>query len=208
MYGTKMNEEFISEATKMVSEEVEEFKKRPLKEMYSVIYMDCLYTNVRNEKGMSEKEAVYVALGIDIKGNKEILGFWIGASESSSFWYGILEELKERGVKDILFLCTDGVSGFKEILEQAYPKTIHQRCIVHIVRNMSKCVPNKEKYELCQDLKKIYKANSLEEAEENVKSFKEKYSKNTILLKRMNEYENSMLELFQYSENIRKLIYT
>lgn len=208
MYGTKLNEQFISDATKMVNEEVLEWKMRPLKEMYTVVYMDCLYTDVRSDKGISENTAVYVALGIDIKGNKEIIGFWIGDSEASSFWYGILEEIKERGVKDIIFLCTDGVSGFKEILEQAYPKTIHQRCIVHIVRNMCKCVPNKQREELCKDLKSIYKANTKEEAQENAQTFRKKWSKNTLLIKRMNEYENSMLELFAYSENIRKIIYT
>jgi len=208
MYGTKLNEQFISDATKMVNEEVLEWKMRPLKEFYPIMYMDCLYTDVRRETGISENTAVYVALGIDITGSKEILGFWIGDSESSSFWYGILEEFKERGVKDILFLCTDGVSGFKEILEQAYPKTIHQRCIVHIVRSMCKCVPNKQREELCKDLKTIYKANTKEEALENAKAFRNKWSKNTLLIKRMNEYESSMLELFTYSENIRKLIYT
>ena len=208
MYGTRLNEQFISEATKIVNEEVLEWKKRPLKEIYTVVYMDCLYTDVRSDKGVSENTAVYVALGIDIEGNKEIIGFWTGDSESSSFWYGILEELKERGVKDIVFLCTDGVAGFKEILEQAYPKTIHQRCIVHIIRNMCKCVPNKQREELCKDLKLIYKANTKEEAVENAKIFRNKWSKNTLLIKRMNEYENSMLELFTYSENIRKLIYT
>ena len=208
MYGTRLNEQFISEATKIVNEEVLEWKKRPLKEIYTVVYMDCLYTDVRSDKGVSENTAVYVALGIDIEGNKEIIGFWTGDSESSSFWYRILEELKERGVKDIVFLCTDGVAGFKEILEQAYPKTIHQRCIVHIIRNMCKCVPNKQREELCKDLKLIYKANTKEEAVENAKIFRNKWSKNTLLIKRMNEYENSMLELFTYSENIRKLIYT
>lgn len=208
MYGTKMNEEFISEATKMVNEEVEIWKKRPLKEIYPIVYMDCLYVDVRGERGVSENTAVYVALGIDITGSKEVLGFWIGDTESSSFWYGILDEIKERGVKDIVFLCTDGVAGFKEILEQVYPKTIHQRCIVHIIRNMCKCVTNKEREEMCKDLKTIYKANSREEALENVASFKEKWKANKILIKRMNEYEDSMLELFSYSENIRKLIYT
>ena len=99
LYGTKLNEEFISEATKMVSEDVIEWKKRPLKEIYPIIYMDCLYTNIRKEN-RSEKKAIYVALGIDITGKKEVIGFWEGESESSSFWYGILEEIKERGVKD------------------------------------------------------------------------------------------------------------
>lgn len=208
MYGTKMNEQFISEATKMVSEEVEQWKRRPLKEMYPIIYMDCLYVDVRGEKGISENTAVYVALGIDITGAKEVIGFWIGDRESSSFWYGILEEIKERGVKDIIFLCTDGVSGFKEILEEAYPKTKHQRCIVHIIRNMCKCVTNKQRKELCDDLKKIYKSETKEEAEENIKSFKDKYNKNKLLIKKIEEYTSSMTDLFLYSENIRKLIYT
>ena len=208
MYGTKLNEQFISDATKMVNEEVNEWKKRPLKEIYPIIYMDCLYTDVRNERSVSENKAVYVALGIDIKGSKEIIGFWIGDSEASSFWYGILDEIKERGVKDILFLCTDGVSGFKEILNESFPKTIHQRCIVHITRNMCKCVSNKQREELCKDLKGIYKVKNYEEAKENANAFREKWNDNILLTKKFNEYEESMLELYTYSENIRKLIYT
>lgn len=208
MYGTKLNEQFISDATKMVNEEVNEWKQRPLKEIYSIIYMDCLYTDVRNERSVSENKAVYVALGIDIKGSKEIIGFWIGDSEASSFWYGILDEIKERGVKDILFLCTDGVAGFKEILNESFPKTIHQRCIVHITRNMCKCVSNKQREELCKDLKGIYKVKNYEEAKENSKVFREKWRDNILLMRKFNEYEESMLELYTYSENIRKLIYT
>ena len=207
IYGTKINEEFISEATSMVNEEVKEWKKRPLKSMYSIIYMDCLYTSVR-ENGKSEKKAVYVALGIDMTGRKDVLGFWEGNSEYSSFWYGILEELKERGVEDILFLCTDGVSGFKEILEQAYPKTIHQRCIVHIIRNMTPCVCKKEMQELCNNLKGIYKSETIEEAKEAEKAFRERYKDNKILIKKFDANIESMLNLYNYSKNIRKLIYT
>jgi len=207
IYGTKINEEFISEATSMVNEEVKVWKERPLKEIYPIIYMDCLYTSVR-ENGRSEKKAVYVALGIDITGKKDVLGFWEGNSESSSFWYGILEELKQRGVKDILFLCTDGVSGFKEILEQAYPKTIHQRCIVHIVRSMTPCVVKKEMKELCSNLKSIYQSDTLEEAIEAEKSFRERYKDNKLLIKKLDANIDSMLNLYNYSKNIRKLIYT
>ena len=207
MYGINVNDEFISEATSVVKEEVEEFKKRPLKEIYSIVYMDCLYTDVRINN-VSEKVGVYVALGIDITGQKEVIGFWEGESESSSFWYGILEEIKQRGVKDILFLCTDGVSGFKEILEQVYPKTKHQRCIVHIIRNMTPCVLRKNMQELCTDLKSIYKAQTKEEAMVNADVFREKYSKNRLLIKKFENNIDSMLDLYEYSENIRKLIYT
>ena len=207
MYGINVNDEFISEATSVVKEEVEEFKNRPLKEIYSIVYMDCLYTDVRINN-VSEKVGVYVALGIDITGQKEVIGFWEGESESSSFWYGILEEIKQRGVKDILFLCTDGVSGFKEILEQVYPKTKHQRCIVHIIRNMTPCVLRKNMGELCTDLKSIYKAQTKEEATVNADVFREKYSKNRLLIKKFENNIDSMLDLYEYSENIRKLIYT
>lgn len=207
MYGMDVNDEFISEATSIVKEEVEEFKNRQLKSVYSIVYMDCLYTNVRINN-VSEKIAVYVALGIDITGQKEVIGFWKGESESSSFWYGILEELKQRGVKDILFLCTDGVTGFKEILEQVYPRTKHQRCIVHIIRNMTPCVLRKNMQKLCNDLKLIYKAKTKEEAIINADVFREKYSKNRLLIKKFENNVDSMLDLYEYSENIRKLIYT
>lgn len=105
--------------------------------------MDYLYTDVK-ENMKSEKKSIYVALGINIEGNKEVLDFWIGDSESASIWYGVLDDLKERGVKDILYLCSDGVTCFKGILEEAFPKTKHQRCIVHITRNLTKCLQKKE----------------------------------------------------------------
>lgn len=108
--------------------------KKGIKEIYPFVHMDSMYVNVKKNM-LSVKKAVYVVLGIDIEGNKEVIDFWIGDSESSSFWYRILEELKTRGVKDIIYLSSDGVSGFKQILDTVYPKTIHQRCIVHIIRN-------------------------------------------------------------------------
>lgn len=207
IYGVDVNENFISETTKMVSEEVLAWKQRELKEIYPFIYMDCMYVNVKEEM-VSVKKAVYVALGIDIDGNKDVLGFWIGDSESSSFWYGILEELKTRGVKDILYLCSDGVAGFKEILEESFPKTIHQRCIVHIIRNLTKCVSRKQWQELCNDLKTIYKTTDLESAEEATKIMLEKWKTNKILVKKLENDIPHMLQLYEYSENIRKIIYT
>lgn len=207
IYKVQLNDEFISNATKAVNEELIAWKKRPLKEMYPIVYMDCLYTSVR-ENNVSAKKAVYVSLGIDITGKKDIIGFWCGESESSNFWYGVLEEIKERGVKDILFLCTDGVSGFKEILEEVYPKTKHQRCIVHMIRNMTKCVPRKKWQELCNDLKTIYKAPNRETAISASEEFKEKYANNKLLIKKFENNVESMLDLFDYSRLIRKLIYT
>lgn len=207
IYGCKINEQFISEATSMVNEEVSVWQNRPLCPIYAVIYMDCLYVNVR-ENGISVKKAIYVALGINLKGEKDILGFWYGDTESSSFWYKVLEELKDRGVKDILFLCSDGVSGFKEILEEVYPKTIHQRCIVHIIRNMTPCVIRKELQGMCDALKAVYKANNREEALAAADSFREKYKDNKLLIKKFEANVDSMLNLFDYSKYIRKMIYT
>ena len=207
IYNVEINENFISETTKMVSEEVLVWQQRKLKEIYPFVYMDCMYVNVK-EKMVSEKKAVYVALGIDIEGNKDVLGFWIGDSESSSFWYGILDELKTRGVKDILYLCSDGVAGFKEILEESYPKTVHQRCIVHIIRNLTKCVSRKQWQELCADLKTIYKTTDLETAKESANIVLKKWESNKILIKKLKKDIPHMLQLYEYSENIRKIIYT
>ena len=207
IYNVEINENFISETTKMVSEEVLVWQQRKLKEIYPFVYMDCMYVNVK-EKMVSEKKAVYVALGIDIEGNKDVLGFWIGDSESSSFWYGILDEIKTRGVKDILYLCSDGVAGFKEILEESYPKTVHQRCIVHIIRNLTKCVSRKQWQELCADLKTIYKTTDLETAKESANNVLKKWESNKILIKKLKNDIPHMLQLYEYSENIRKIVYT
>lgn len=207
IYNVDVSEDFICETTKMVSEEIIEWKSRKLKEIYPFVYMDCMYVNVK-ENMISVKKAVYVALGIDIEGNKEVIDFWVGDSESSSFWYGILDELKERGVKDILYLSSDGVAGFKEILEATFPKTTHQRCIVHIIRNLTKCVSKKEWKSLCNDLKEIYKALTKETATDASKLILDKWKENKILIKKLNNDIPHMLQLFEYSESIRKIVYT
>ena len=205
IYNVDVSENFITETTKMVSDEVQAFKSRKLKEIYPFIYMDCIYVNVK-ENMTSVKKAVYVALGIDIEGNKEVLDFWIGDSESSSFWYGILDELKMRGVKDILYLSSDGVSGFKEILEASFPKTIHQRCIAHITRNLTKCVARKQWKELCDDLKRIYKNVNLEAATDAANNILEKWKTNKILYKKLSNDIPHLLQLYDYPEEIRKIV--
>ena len=207
IYGVDVSEQFISESTKMVNDEIIEWRKRKLQDIYPFIYMDCLYVDVK-EKMKSVSKAVYVALGVDIEGNKEVLDFWIGDSESSSFWYGVLEDLKARGVKDILYLCTDGVSGFKGILEDVFPKTTHQRCIVHIIRNLTKCIPKKEWKNFCNDLKNVYKAPNLESAKDSSKIILDKWKNNKILYKKLEENIPHLLQLFDYTENIRKIVYT
>lgn len=207
IYGVDVSEQFISESTKMVNDEIIEWRKRKLQDIYPFIYMDCLYVDVKEEM-KSVSKAVYVALGVDIEGNKEVLDFWIGDSESSSFWYGVLEDLKARGVKDILYLCTDGVSGFKGILEDVFPKTTHQRCIVHIIRNLTKCIPKKEWKNFCNDLKNVYKAPNLESAKDSSKIILDKWKNNKILYKKLEENIPHLLQLFDYTENIRRIVYT
>lgn len=207
IYGVDVSEQFISESTKMVNDEIIEWRSRKLKEIYPFIYMDCLYTDVK-ENMKSEKKAIYVALGIDIEGNKEVLDFWIGDSESASFWYGVLDDLKERGVKDILYLCSDGVTGFKGILEEAFPKTTHQRCIVHITRNLTKCLPKKNWKEFCTDLKSIYKAPNIESAKDSVKIVLDKWKNNKLLSKKLVDNIPHLLQLYDYPECIRQIVYT
>lgn len=207
IYKVEVSEDFIVESTKAVLEEVEQWQKRPLKKIYPFVYLDCLYVNIK-ESLISTKKAVYVALGIDIEGNKDVLGIWIDNSESSHFWYRVLEDLKERGVEDILFISSDGVAGLREILESVFSKAKHQRCIVHFIRNMTKCVSKKEWKELCNDFKGIYKAVDLDCAKEAYEKMLEKWKHNSLLIRKLKSNIEYVLELFEYPEEIRKVIYT
>lgn len=135
MYGVHINKDDISRLISAVSEETERWKNRKLKPMYVFTYADCLYVPIKDDI-TSSKKAVYVIIGVDVQGYKEILGLWIDDTESGSFWNNVFEDLKERGVEDILYMSSDGIAGFKGSLERIFPKTQAQRCVVHLVRNI------------------------------------------------------------------------
>ena len=207
VYKIELSNQTISALTASVSETVEKWQNRRLKECYPFVYVDCLYCYVK-ENLTSVKKAVYVMLGIDTEGKKEVLGIWIDKSESATFWNEIFEEVKERGVKDIFFVSMDGLKGLPEAIEKIYPKTITQRCIVHIVRNIYGILNKKEAGEIIKDFKKIYTSATKEMAEIEYKEFKKKYEKNTRLIKKVEENLEHIYQLFEYPEEIRKIIYT
>ena len=167
IYGFETSEGFISDVTDKILPQIEDWQNRPLDAIYPILYIDAIHYSVR-ENGIIRKLAAYVILGINIDGRKEVLTITIGDNESSKYWLSVLNELKNRGVKDILVICADGLSGIKEAIAAAYPKTEYQRCIVHQVRNTLKYVPDKDRKSFATDLKTIYHAVNEEQARQGL----------------------------------------
>jgi len=208
IYGFEVSESFVSNVTDKILPEIEEWQNRPLNDIYPVVYIDAVHFSVRKDK-LIQKLAAYVVLGINSEGYKEVLGLYVGQNESSKYWLNIFNELKNRGVKDIMVMCADGLTGIKESISVAFPKTEYQRCIVHQVRNTLKHVSHKDKKEFASDLKTIYHANSEETAYSNMLEITEKWN---------DKYPNSMKSwdvnwdaispIFKFSADVRKVIYT
>ena len=186
IYSINLSEETLSNMTKAVNEEVEIWQKRELEKCYPFVYVDCVYCAVKEDL-RSIKKAVYVVLGIDTKGIKDVLGIWIETTETASKWCKIFEELKTRGVEDIFFVSMDGLSGLPEAVEKIYPQAILQRCIVHITRNIYSTLPKKEAKEVISDFKRIYTASNLGHAKLEYEAFKEKYKSNKKLMKKVED---------------------
>jgi len=207
MYKIKLSKQTLSNMTDSISEETQKWQKRPLKKIYSVVYVDCIYCYVKRDF-IGEKTAVYVAIGIDIDGFKEVLGLYIDKTESATFWQSIFEDIKSRGTRDILFVCMDGLKGLPEAITKVFPKTITQKCIVHIVRNIYDIINKKEAKNIIADFKKIYTAPNLELAKLEYKNFTEKYKDNIKLMKKVSGIIDDIFGLFDFPKEIRKLIYT
>jgi len=209
LYGVKINKDKITQITNKIIPKIKEWQNRPLSEMYPVVFFDAMFFNVKHE-GRIIKKPVYIALGVNKSGYKEILGMWIGPeNESSKYWLKILNELKHRGLKDILIAAIDGLSGFSNAVNTAYPKTEVQSCIIHQIRNSTKYVSRKDLKEFTTDMKKIYRASSLELAEKNLKIFSDKWQeKYGYAVDSWNNNWAELSEFFNYSAKIRKLIYT
>ena len=176
IYGTEVSPQFISNVTDGVMDDVVAWRNRPLDAIYPIIYMDCIVVKIKENKQITN-HAIYFALGVNMEGQKELLGMWVSQNEGAKFWLHVLTELKTRGVEDILIACVDGLTGFPEAIETAYPKTTVQLCIVHLIRNSVKFVSYKERKAICADLKDIYKASTVEGAESALDSFSEKWDK-------------------------------
>lgn len=170
-------------------------------------YVDCLYAPVKKDL-ISEKTAIYVMLGINKYGKKEVLGIWINQTESATFWTSVFEEIKDRGVKEILFVSMDGLTGLSEAIEKVFPQATTQRCIVHIVRNIYSILDKKKAKEIINDFKKIYTASNIDNAKLEYENFIEKYNSNTKLIKKVSSLIEHVFSIFEYPEEIRKIIYT
>ena len=207
LYGVKISPDMVTAITDKIIPKIKDWQNRPLDEVYPVVFVDATYFYVRDE-GVVGKKAVYVILGINSEGYKDILGFYIGESESAKYWLNILNELKSRGLKDILILCADGLKGLPEAISTAYPNTEFQRCIVHMIRNTMAYVSYKDRRELATDLKTIYKAKTADEGYENLIELREKWIKRNVNLDNwINNWEN-VSTFFKYGEHLRKIIYT
>jgi putative transposase len=208
IYGTEVSCELISNITDEVIVEVKEWQNRPLDKLYAILYLDAMVVKVR-ENGHVFNKSLYIALAVNMEGEKEILGIWIEKTEGAKFWLSVITELKNRGAEDILIACIDGLSGFSEAISTIFPKTEVQRCIVHMVRNSMKYVPHKNKKAVAGDLKKIYNSDTEELAQENLQSFKEKWDDK--YPKISDSWEKTWTEVIPflaYPKDIRKVIYT
>ena len=193
--------------TRQISETIEDIYG-PLDEVYPILYIDAIHYSVR-DNGVIRKLAAYVILGINTEGKKEVLSITVGDNESSKYWLSVLNELKNRGVKDILIICADGLSGIKEAIAAAFPKTEYQRCIVHQVRNTLKYVPDKDRKAFAADLKTIYHASDEEKARLALDRVTEKWTtKYPNSMKRWYDNWDAITPIFKFSPDVRKVIYT
>ena len=208
IYGIEVSSTMISKITDKIIPEIKEWQTRQLEEVYPIVFMDAIHYSVRQD-GIVIKKAVYILIGINLRGEKEVLGFWIGENESSKFWLNILNEIGNRGVKDILIISVDNLKGFSEAIKSSYPKAEIQKCIVHQIRNSIKYVASKDLKEFTKDLKTVYKAVTLEQASNNLLHIEEKWGKKYKAgIKSWNDNWEELTTYFKYPQEIRKIIYT
>ena len=208
IYGFEASEGFISDVTDKILPQIEEWQNRPLDDVYPVIYIDAIHYSVR-DNGIIKKLAAYVILGINQGGRKEVLTIEVGQNESAKYWLSVLNNLKNRGVNDILIICADGLTGIKEAISTAFPNTEYQRCIVHQVRNTLKYVSDKDRKPFAADLRKIYSAPNVDRAEEIRDEVMDKWSvKYPNAMKSWVVNWDAITPIFKFSTDVRKVIYT
>ena len=208
MYNTEVSPSLISSVTDAVIEEVKAWQSRPLDALYPIVYMDCIHVKVR-DNGAVRVKAVYLALGIKLDGEKELLGIWIAQTEGAKFWLQVVTELKNRGVSDIFIACVDGLKGFPEAIEAVFPKTAVQLCIVHMVRHSLNYVGWKLRKEVAADLRAIYTAATVDEAERQLTAFEAKWDQDYLAIgQSWRRNWARITPFFDYPPEIRRVIYT
>ncbi len=208
VYGTEVSPSLISRVTDAVLDEVRAWQSRPLEAVWPIVYLDAIHLKIRTD-GRVQNRAVYLALGVGLDGQKELLGMWIGESEGARFWLGVLTELQGRGVQDILIASVDGLTGFPEAIESVFPRTEVQLCIVHMVRNSMRYVPWKNRRAVLKDLKAVYRASTIEAAEQALDAFEATWgAQYPMAVKTWRSRWQNVVPFFSYPEPIRRAIYT
>ncbi|CEE03052.1 transposase [Caldibacillus thermoamylovorans] len=207
IYGFSVSHEMVSDITDQVLPDLEEWQARPLSSCYAFVFVDCMYTTIRNQYE-TRKYAVYTILGYTIEGNKEILGLWLNETESKHKWMQIFDEIKARGVEDIFFISMDGVSGLDEGARAIFPEVIVQRCIVHLIRNSIKYIPSKDYKAFTQALKKVYSVPSLKACISAFESFKQQWAAYSGDIDVWTRNFSHVEQLYDYGSALRKIMYT
>jgi transposase-like protein len=208
LYGIEVSPMFITTITDRITPKINEWQSRPLQSIYSMLFMDAVHFNVRQD-GQIVKKAAYIVIGIDLDGQKDVLGIWVGEKESSKFWLSVLNELRNRGVQDILIVCVDNLNGFSEAIEASYPDAKIQKCIVHQIRNSLRYVSYKDRKNVSASLKPIYTASSEEAASAELEKFETQWNtKYPLIAKSWRQNWTELTTFFSYSPEIRRLIYT
>jgi putative transposase len=207
LYGVDVSAALISEVTDSVMEEVKAWQDRPLEALYPIVYLDALMVKMRQD-GKVDNRAVYTAIGINMEGEKSVLGLWTNSSEGAKFWMSVLTNLKNRGMKDAFIICTDGLKGFPDAIEAVFPSALVQTCIVHLIRASLNFVNWKERKAMAADLKSIYRAPSADTAGMALRAFRIKYPKHQVVADVWERNWQRVIPFFEFPEEIRKIIYT
>ncbi len=208
IYGVEVSPDLISTVTDGIISEVKQWQDRPFEGVYPIVFFDSLVMKIRDE-GRIVNKAVYLAVGVGLDGMKDVLGIWIAKSEGAKFWLQVFTELKNRGMNDVLIACVDGLQGLPEAIESVFPQAEVQLCIVHVVRNSLKFVSYRDRKKIAADLKNIYRAPTVEQAEEALGDFQEAWdSRYPMISKSWQNNWSRIIPFFAYSEEIRRVIYT
>jgi putative transposase len=208
IYGVKVSRELISKVTDAVMDDAREWAKRPLEDIYPIVFLDCMVIKIR-ENGTVQRRALYLALGVTLEGERDVLGMWFQETEGAKFWMQVLNDLKQRGVRDILICCVDGLTGFPEAIEAIFPKTTVQTCIVHLIRASLKYVPRREREQVARDLKPIYTAIDADHAQAELEAFDEKWGARFPVITQswLNAWEH-VIPFLAFPDEVRRVIYT
>lgn len=207
IYGFNASKDMINNVIDTITPLVNEWRNKELKQCYPFVFVDCMYVNCKID-GTNSKKALYVMLGYDIEGHKELLGIWLSQTESKTEWMNIFDSIKQRGVEEILFISMDGVSGLEAGAKMMFPNAVVQRCIVHLVRNSVKFIPSKDMKEFCNDLKKLYANTNAESAKIELEALNNKWTKYPGALRVWNNNFEHVEQLYSYPSDIRRIMYT